>query len=253
MTIFTVHNKIKPMLVRSRAVVLRTVKYNDVSVIVEAYTAAEGRVGFIVRIPKTRRAAVKNVLFAPLALLEIEWNGRPAANLQRVKSVRPYAVFSSIPFEPPKTCIAFFLAEFLCNALRAPVADEGMFGFIETSVRWLDATADSCANFHITFLLHLSHYLGFRPNFEGCSENSYFDLQSGRYCVVRPPHEHVLEPAEAALLPKLMRMKYATAPHFAFTRAQRRRLLEIVNEYYSLHLPSFPALKSPDVLHEVFG
>ncbi len=112
---------------------------------------------------------------------------------------------------------------------------------------------DGCANFHLVFLLHLSHYLGVRPNFEGYAEGCYFDLQSGRYCTLHPQHSHVLEPAEAALLPKLMRMKYATASRFAFTRGQRRRLLDAINEYYSLHLPSFPGLKSLDVLHEVFG
>ena len=98
------------MLVRSKAVVLRTVKYNDASVVVETYTEVEGRVAFLVRVPKTRRAAVKSVLFSPLALLELEWNARPAAGLQHVRNAKPYVVFASIPYDPPKTCIALFIA-----------------------------------------------------------------------------------------------------------------------------------------------
>ena len=94
---------------------------------------------FLVRVPKTRRAAVKSVLFSPLALLELEWNARPAAGLQHVRNAKPYVVFASIPYDPPKTCIALFIAEFLCAALKAPQPDEGVFGFVETSVRWLDA------------------------------------------------------------------------------------------------------------------
>ena len=211
------------MLVRSKAVVLRTVKYNDASVVVETYTEAEGRVAFLVRVPKTRRAAVKSVLFSPLALLELEWNARPAAGLQHVRNAKPYVVFASIPYDPPKTCIALFIAEFLCAALKAPQPDEGVFGFVETSVRWLDAVGDGCANFHLVFLLHLSHYLGVRPNFEGYAEGCYFDLQSGRYCTLHPQHGHVLEPAEAALLPKLMRHGVALCLYARPAQAAARR------------------------------
>lgn len=240
------------MMTRSRAIVLRTIKHSDTSVIVETYTATEGRTGFLVRIPKTRRATVKNVIFTPLALLELEWNMRPAVNLQRVRNAKPYVVFSSIPFEPKKTCISLFLAEFLCYALRESAPDKDMFDFIETSVRWLDATADNCANFHIAFLLHLSQYLGFYPNLEGYAPHSYFDLTNGRFCTVRPAHTHIIEPSEAGLLPTLMRMKYATAPRFTFTQIQRRRLLNALDEYYRLHLPAFPELKSLEVLRQVF-
>ena len=62
------------MLVNSKAIVLRTIKYSDSTLIVDAYTEQGGRRGFLVRIPKTRKAPVKNVLFSPMAILNIEWN-----------------------------------------------------------------------------------------------------------------------------------------------------------------------------------
>lgn len=238
---------------RSKAVVLRTVKYSDTSVVAETYTEAAGRAGFIVRIPKSRRAAVRSTLFTPLALLELEWNQRPQARLQHVCSARPYVVYSSMPYDPHKACIALFIAEFLRAALREQQRDAAMFGFIEMSVRWLDAESGGCANFHIAFLLRISRYLGIMPNFDGFAENRFFDLQNGCYCVSRPQHGHAVEPGEAVLLPSLMRMEYDTSSRFAFTRSQRGRLLDTINEYYSLHLPSYPGLKSLSVLHEVFG
>lgn len=35
-------------------------------------------------------------------------------------------------------------------------------------------------------------------------------------------------------------------------RAERTRCLTIMNEYYRLHLPDFPVLKSLEVLKELF-
>lgn len=36
------------------------------------------------------------------------------------------------------------------------------------------------------------------------------------------------------------------------SRAERTRCLTTINDYYSLHLPDFPVLKSLEVLKELF-
>ena len=39
---------------------------------------------------------------------------------------------------------------------------------------------------------------------------------------------------------------------FTMSRLERNRCLVIMNDYYRLHLPDFPVLKSLDVLKELF-
>ena len=48
-------------------------------------------------------------------------------------------------------------------------------------------------------------------------------------------------------------MNYETMHLFAMSRAERNRCLTIINDYYRLHLPDFPLLKSLDVLKELFA
>ena len=50
----------------------------------------------------------------------------------------------------------------------------------------------------------------------------------------------------------LMRMNYETMHLFGMSRAERTRCLTTINDYYSLHLPDFPVLKSLEVLKELF-
>lgn len=50
------------MLTESRAIVLRTIKYNDESFIAETLTEGHGRVSFLVRISRSPRAAVRHTL-----------------------------------------------------------------------------------------------------------------------------------------------------------------------------------------------
>ena len=50
----------------------------------------------------------------------------------------------------------------------------------------------------------------------------------------------------------MLRMTYANMHLFSMSRAERRRVIDIMIKYYRLHLPSFPELKSPAVLHQIF-
>ena len=241
------------MIVKTRGIVLRIVKYSDVQNIVEAYTEAQGRVSFLVRIPKSRKSRIKSVLFQPLSLLLLEWNSRPTVRLQKLQNAKPAVLFTGIPYEPGKTAMALFLSEFLCGALREEQKNDAMFRYIFLSIEWLDRNATSCANFHLVFLLRLSRFLGFYPNLDDYRPGCFFDMQNSSFSQKEPSHPHFVSPQYAARLPILMRMRYETMHKFIFSRDERELLLKITNTYYSLHIPSFPALKSLDVLKEVFS
>ncbi len=241
------------MLQNSRAIVLRTIKHSDSTLIADVYTETDGRRSFLVRIPKTSRAGVKNVLFTPMAQLQIEWNDRGTTQLMRVKAVHPANIYSTIPYSPAKTAIVMFLAEFLSAALRTPIGDAALFEFLFASMRWLDEGGENCANFHIVFLLHLTSYLGFTPNLENYSPGQWFDMDNGRFSPVRPSTPNVIAPQEAQNISWLLRLKYATAAKLPISRAMRSRILQVIIQYYSVHLPAFPTLKSPEILHEIFG
>ena len=241
------------MLVQSRAVVLKVIRYNDESVIAEAFTEAQGCVSFLVRISRSRRAAVRHTLFRPLALLDLGWNHRPAAGLQRLRSASVSVPLSSLPYEPDKASVALFLAEFLHYALRGEPESQSLFRYVAASVVWLDTCGAGYANFHFVFLLRLTRFLGFYPNLEGAGPGAFFDLEKACFVTEQPSHSHFVAPPVAALLPKLMRLNYATMRLFRFSGAERSRLLAGINDYYRLHVAGFPELKSLPVLAEVFS
>ena len=73
------------MLQKTLGIVLHTLKYKDTSLIADIYTEVAGRASFMVSIPRSRKAAVKPVLFQPLALVELEADFRPNATIYKVK------------------------------------------------------------------------------------------------------------------------------------------------------------------------
>ena len=150
----------------------------------------------------------------------------------------------------------------------------------------------SIANFHLAFLMHLSRFIGIYPNLDvsgnlnpnlnpnpnpplsavnsplstvhcqlstvNCplstlNSQLYFDLLAGTYCDRQPSHAHFLRNEEARVLPVLFRMNYPTMHLFRLSRRERQRILHVLNEYYRLHVPGFPELKSLEILQELFS
>ena len=126
------------MLQKTVGIVLHTLKYNDTSNIVEMYTELLGRASFLVSVPRSRKAAVKSVLFQPLSLIEFEADYRPNATLYKIKEAKSFFPFSSIPYDPYKSAIALFLAEFLYRAIREEAENRPLFAYLIHSITWLD-------------------------------------------------------------------------------------------------------------------
>lgn len=242
------------MLQKTVGIVLHTLKYNDTSNIVEMYTEAFGRASFLVPVPRSRKAAVKSVLFQPLSLIEFEADFRPNATLHRIKEAKSFYPFSSIPYDPYKSAIALFLAEFLYRAIREEAENRPLFAYLVHSITWLDECREGFANFHLVFLMRLSRFLGLYPNLDDYHDGDYFDMLNSCFVGLRPQlHASFIGGEEAGRLIRLMRMNYETMHLFSMNRMERSHCLTIINDYYRLHLPDFPLLKSLSVLQELFS
>ncbi|MBP5380315.1 MAG: DNA repair protein RecO [Bacteroidaceae bacterium] len=244
------------MIEKTRGVVLHTLRYGDTKSIVTLFTESRGAVSFMVRIPQSHRSALQNILLSPLSLLEVDFDYQETQKLQRLIDIRVDEPYQSLPYNPMKQTIALFLSEFLYYSLREEQENPELFAYLSNSLLWLDNRSSGFANFPLTFLIRLSRFLGFWPNtdVEDLSSGVYvFDLVDAEMRTTQPPHGSYLEPREAALVPILIRMDFGTMHLFRFSREQRARLMQILNDYYRLHIPHFPELKSMAILREVLS
>ena len=241
------------MLTKTQAIVLHAIKYGETRLIVDMYARQHGRLSFIVSLPKSPKAKVRKQYFQPLTLLEIEADVRPKVQLQKVRDLRLAVPFATIPFDPHKCAISLFVAEFLCHALRGEQQNAPLYDYIANSLLWLDSQESHYANFHLVFLMRLSRFLGFYPNLEHYTSGDYFDLRESVFTSQSPLHRDFLMPQEAEKIQVMMRMDYPTMHLYRLSHQERNRLLEIALNYYRLHLPDFPELKSVGVLQDLYA
>lgn len=240
------------MLTKTEAIVLRYIKYGDNRMIVDLFTKDRGVLAFAVPISRSGRSKVRRQMFSPLALLDVECDVRPRLRMHRISEARLSCPLPSIASDPYKLSVSLFVAEFLCHVLRGEQQDGRLFDYISDSIRWLDGCSGRFANFHLVFLMRLSRFLGFYPNLDGYASGSCFDLRAGCFCAVPPLHRDYLVPGEAGRMQTLMRMNFATMHLFRMSRDERNRLLEVILDYYRIHVPEFPELRSLSVLRELF-
>ena len=231
---------------------LRTVKYGEQKIIVDMFTRQCGRLSFAVQLPRSPHAKLKKQYFQPLTLLYIEADVRPQQQLQRISEVSLSSPLPSLLSNPSKLAIGLFICEFLYYALRDEQQNEPLFDYVQTSIVWLDGRDHDFANFHLVFLMHLSRFLGFYPNLDDYQEGDIFDMRLAEFSRLTPVHRDFLRPEEAARIRLLMRMDFFSMHIFRLSHTDRNRIMELLIQYYRLHIPQFPELRSLPVLQELF-
>ncbi len=243
-----------PMLTtKTRAIVLRAVKYGESGIVADMLTEQMGRVSFMVKVSRSPKSKFHKQLFMPLSLLEVDFDYRAKASLQKLRDIRMAVPMTGIALHPHKLAVAMFLAEFLCHATRDESDNAPLFRFVAISLEWLEGVETGLANFHLVFMIRMSRFIGFFPNTDGDGAGKYFDLLGACFTSRPPLHGHFLAPDEASKIALLMRLNYKTMHLCAMTRDERNRCTEVILEYYRLHVPGFPALRSLEVLRQLFA
>lgn len=234
----------------TQAIVLRSLRYGDNSLIIRCFTRQSGVLNFIAGTSRRARSGLRPSLFQALQQIEVQHSERSRGELLRIREAHPLVNYTTIPYHPVKSCLALFLAEVLQHLLREEEGNEALFRYVKGSLDYLDKTAHSVANFHLLFLMGLPHFLGFAPERLG-SDRVYFDLAEGRYSAVAVDHPHFLEGALLEKWRQLQELSVEAGADLRLSAAQRSSLLQALLDYFRLHVHAFGELKSLAVLRAV--
>lgn len=237
------------MLVKTKAIVLSALRYQDKSLIVKCFTESDGLKSYYVRDAFTsKKSSQKTVYFRPLTILEIEASHKNKGTLEYFKEVRLAYPYYSITTDITKTTIAIFISEMLHYSIKEEEKNLGLYSFLETALLWLD-NHNEVANFHLILLLEITKFLGFYPD-SSHNGNSFFEMTEGIFV----PFASIscLTAEDSNLLRRLIPLKLDDNIK-AFHVSERQQLLKILLDYYAFHLDSFKRPKSLEVLKEVFN
>ena len=241
------------MFSKTEGIILHGIKYGDSGRIVTVYTEAFGRSSFLLQGIHAKKSTGKANLLQPLFLLDMEVDHRQGRELQRARELKICHPYQSVPFDVVKSSQAMFLAEMLYRVLKEEEARPELFQFLSHSLQIFDLMRDVNANFHLSFLIQLTRYLGFAPTNNWSEDRSFFDMASGIFAENRPPHPYFLDPAESRILSEFVNTSYEELGNIALSASTRNQLVLKITDYFSLHLGIRLQIKSLDVLRELFS
>ncbi|RZK49924.1 MAG: DNA repair protein RecO [Pedobacter sp.] len=241
------------MLIKTRGIVLKTTAFSESSVIAKIFTESLGMQSYLINGVKKPRAKIPMNFLQSLHLLEFVFNQKSGGGLQRLSEANLSPAFRSIPYNLIKNTIVQFLNEVIYKSVHQDHKDENLFHFIYHALCWFDEVEEADVNFHLSFLLKLSRYLGFGPNLENNPLGNFFDLQEGDYQFMPPAHPYYLEKEDANAFFLLYQTSFENLNEIFLTRSQRKSLLDKILIYYNLHTASFGQIKSHLVLEEILS
>jgi DNA repair protein RecO (recombination protein O) len=185
-------------------------------------------------------------------MLEIEAYHRERRELQRLKEIRNYIPYQSIPVDPYKCGQAMFLAEILYKVLREEEPNPDLYDFLEHSLQFLDVAEQHTVNFHLLFLVQLTRYLGFYPDNQYGESSYLFDMRNGQFKEAISLHPDFFDESSSAVLNVLMDTKFESLKGMKINHEERVRFLDFLMDFYSLHVSGFGKVRSLAVLNEIF-
>lgn len=237
------------MLVKTKAIVISSLKFQEKSLIVKCFTLSDGLKSYFVRDAfSSRKSNQKIAYFQPFSILEIEAIHKNKGALENLKEIKLATPFQTIHNNIIKSTIVLFLSEMMHYSIHEEEENEALFTYLETALLWLDAH-DDMANFHLIFLLDATKYLGFHPDITDI-DLPYFEMREGVFTTFNAISS--LSEHETLLFKKLLSLKFESDLK-TFHVIERQLLLKILIDYYSFHLEGFRRPKSLEVLKEVFS
>lgn len=241
------------MLVTTQGIVLHFIRFGDNSIIANIYTREFGRQAYILHISRSRRSQGKTGIIQPLFLVEIIAYQKDTREVQTIKEIKNQPVYQNIPFDVAKSAQALFIAEILSKTLREQESAPNLFQFISNALLFFDLAEEGIASFHLWFLIHVTEFLGFKPDTERGGFRNWFDLRKGIVVPHEPSHPFFIHREATDDFCRLASSKISELKQLNLSRERRNYLTSKVVEYYQLHFEHLGEVKSLKVLQELFS
>ncbi len=236
------------MIIKTRAIVLSALKYQEKGLIVKCLTQEVGVQTFYVPNAFSKgKSSQKIAYFQPLMNLEIEFVFKNKGTMEYFKDIKVGHVYQSLYYDFYKNSIAIFVAEVLHNSLYLQEKDQDFFNYVETALLWLD-THEQPSNFHLILLVELCKYFGFYPD-TSQEQLLFFNWRDGIF--TSDNDAFCFDQEQSYLFKRLLKLNFK-ADQNVFNSRDRKKLLNLLLIYFEEHLSSFKKPKSLEVLYEVF-
>jgi DNA repair protein RecO (recombination protein O) len=240
------------MIIKTKGIVLRSMKYRDNSLIADIFTENHGLRSYIVNGVYSKNGVSKNAYFQALNILDLVAYEREELQLNRIKEMKMVLNINFHHFNIVKASLSIFMAEVLRNILKEKISSLSIFKRTEELIQELNQLAGNVSLFPHYLLLTMTHELGIQPQGRYSESRAFFDMREGVFTSLEPIHHDFTEP-ELSKLTSMILEDESQYKSLQISKQLRQRWLEKLIRYFELHVSQFKELKSLEVLSQVLN
>jgi DNA repair protein RecO (recombination protein O) len=241
------------MIVSTRGIVLRTVKYSETSLICDILTEKIGLQTYIISGVRKKKAKIGASLLQVMSILDIVAFHKNNRDINRTTEIKSAYVYQEMPYDVVKGAVGLFIAELIQKTIKEQEENQPLFEFLYHAFTLLDTNQNSVANYHIGFMVQLTQYLGFMidDNYEA-EKRGFFDVRAGKFQKDRIANLDGLNEGLSQALFAFCQLPLEETHLVQLNREDRRTLLNRMIRFYQYRIDNFNELNAFKVLQEIF-
>lgn len=242
------------MIVKSDALVLRTVDYSETSIIATLFTHEQGKVAVIAkgaRKPKNKFAA----FLVPGQLVEVVYYSKQSRSVQTLSDISYSRKLNSFRVHIEKMALVTTVMELSQQLLHDNEVNQPLFDFLKTFLTWVDKQ-DSVPKLLFPYLqLRLAEYVGVgiqMPDNEPPEGSGYINISSG-ILSSEPEGDHAeyLTPTQFAFVKKTLHSTNAKVLRIVMQPDEIRKLVQLLDKYFTYHVEGIKPRKSDKIFEQL--
>lgn len=238
------------MLTASQGIVLNHIRFSENDLIVKILTKKKGLLSFMVKGGQKK----KKKYLQQLMVINITFNYRPNKSINYIKTLELKSIPNKILIDHRKLNIVLFLCEIISRCVKYDCEDLYVYEFIEKSISWLNSDFCSGKFFDLWFLINLTKFLGFAPNYSELEKDSNYVFSPEKGCFILSSNQVVQNNWDCKMsvfLYDFLCINIEDLENFSLSYDEYKGLIENVLNYYSIHVPNFRHEKLASIYTEL--
>tara|TARA_B100000900_G_scaffold140754_1_gene119258 strand:+ start:17 stop:736 length:720 start_codon:yes stop_codon:yes gene_type:complete len=226
------------MIINSSCIILNNISYGESDLIVKILTQKKGLLSFLIKGGQKK----KKKYLQPLMNVNISFNYKNKTELFFIKSIEFKNIINNILTNYRKRNMALFLCKIISNSISINQEDSKTYDFIANSISWLNSKHCSGKYFELWFLINLTKFLGFAPDYLNLKLNvKYkFNPQNGEFYLEKTSNNIELWNSKISeYLYNFLITNVEELDKFSLSYNDYKSLIVKVLNYYELHISEY--------------
>jgi DNA repair protein RecO (recombination protein O) len=242
------------MIVKTEAIVLRTVDFQESSLIATLFTRSHGKIAVIAKGARRPKSKLAAFLF-PGQIVEVLFYFKPTRDVQTLSDISYISKLDQLRVNVEKMALTVTTLELVSQLIHANETNEPLFKFLSSLLPWLN-DSDNVSRIIFPYIqIRLAQLLGIGLQFQDVGTETghgYINIESGTLSSVAEGSNSLrLTPQQFAFVRESLHSMKSAIFEMNLNKNELTGLIEDLDRYFRYHIEGTGPRKSDAIFDQI--